>query len=610
MPASSSKKLPNRGGRGNILSFFQPVAAAPRPLRSRSPVKPSPSALSSSPERSVTPSKRAAAEIGASDDDDESKGEFSDDSLEDLSAMLSRSKNAVPVEQKVQHNPYATPRTKRTAAKFASPLAIMPRRKFDMNALAKDARQDDATTASSLRVKEVVSTARAKETNIPPSTAGDAIAGIMKDNGGQNAQKVLRAVERSGTSQAQPRYLFFEEDYKAPAAPRAPSFARGSPWNLLTQGSARAREQHLMSGLPQTILRKSGGLPDPLFDWMLDSLCVQPSTVTRQEYCNMVASCAEQVERLVTAERLRQLFARLGARDAQESESGTPPASSVRGSDREPYEGRDWSCLVSFISLLGLVAGHLSVQAAGYATQTLLRLSQDRFLLCTADVLAGFEYTTQQLTAALPSSSWDSFCFETCSLLGRGQDHRTIRATSLLCLPISTKRVHDLRRRIAVASLFQDDSLALRNAEDVVTLRGIMDILDTDSFAVTRKTDFCNLRASIILLDMAIDDGSVVKFDHVDDEKKFNEEVDELAGKLQEIWRKINDSGMKLARTEAKSVVEWVQKRLSHSVRTRRKVRKSVFDFPGQDEDPFLPRQRDYMRRFFAKDGDRDVAPC
>lgn len=77
--------------------------------------------------------------------------------------------------------------------------------------------------------------------------------------------------------------------------------------------------------------------------------------------------------------------------------------------------------------------------------------------------------------------------------------------------------------------------------------------------------------------------------------------MDELANKLREIWRKTNDSGMRLARTEAKSVVEWVQQRLSHSVRTRRKVQKSVFDIPGQQEDPFLPKQRDYMKKFLQK---------
>lgn len=416
MPATGSNKKPRSGGgSGNILRFFKPVTQrppSPPPARPRSPTpeSPSPSPLASSPERPVTPQKRGPVEIGASDDDEQSDGDFSDDSLEDLSCLLNRTKNAVPAEQKPQHNPYATPRAKRMAVEFpASPLAIMPRHKFDMKALAKDARRDDATTASSLKVKEATSVAKAKGENASSLSTSDAIAGIMKDNGGQNAHKVLRAVERSGTSQAQPRYLFFKEEYKAPSAPRAPELGRKSPWNLLTQGNAKAREQHLISGLPQTILRlrKNGDLPDSLFDWMLDSLCTHPSIIVRQEYCNMVASCAEQVERLLTPERLQQLFTRLGAQDTRES--GLHPELTVSRPDREPYEGRDWSCLQSFISLLGLIARHLSVQAAEYAAQTLLRLSLDKFLICNIQVLAEFEYTIQELIGALPSPLWNNF---------------------------------------------------------------------------------------------------------------------------------------------------------------------------------------------------------
>lgn len=149
--------------------------------------------------------------------------------------------------------------------------------------------------------------------------------------------------------------------------------------------------------------------------------------------------------------------------------------------------------------------------------------------------------------------------------------------------------------------MFGDPNLSRHHPDDVITIRGMIDSLDGGAFAVGPKTDFAELRAGILLLDMAVDDGSFAATGDADDEKKFNEEIDELALKLREIWRKINDSGMKLARTEAKSVIEWVQQRLSHSVRTRRKARKSVFDIPGQREDPFLPRQQDYMSKFLKK---------
>lgn len=396
------------------MSFFKPLSVSrsqppmsPAPAQNPATASSSPPAPSSPLERPVTPSKPVPVEIGASDDD-ESDGGYSDNSLEDLSCILGRARGDVPAEQKPQNNPYATPRAKRTAGEFhSSPLAIMPRHKFDLKALAKDARRDDATTKSSLRVKEAANAAKASETSASSFATGDTIAGIVTDNGGHDARKVLRAVQRSDTSQAQPRYLFFDESYKSPSPPVAPRLGKGSPWNLLTQGNAQSREQHLISGLPQTILRKNGDLPDSLFEWMMDSLCVHMSLIVRQEYCNMVVSCPEQVERLVTAERLQQLFIRLGANEA--TNSSATPEFAVSRPDHEPYEGRDWSCLQSFISLLGLIASQLSVPAAEYATRKLVQLSLDKFLICNIDLLAEFEYSVQQLAAAIPSCNWDKF---------------------------------------------------------------------------------------------------------------------------------------------------------------------------------------------------------
>lgn len=135
----------------------------------------------------------------------------------------------------------------------------------------------------------------------------------------------------------------------------------------------------------------------------------------------------------------------------------------------------------------------------------------------------------------------------------------------------------------------------------VITMRGVINRLNEPDFAVSTKTDFEELQASILLLNIAVDDGSFVAMGDLDDEKKFNAEVDELATRLREMWRKINDSGMKLDRTQAKSVIEWVQQRMSHSVRTRRKVKKSVFDTAAQKDDPFLPQQQSYMRNFLGK---------
>ncbi|KAG5919628.1 hypothetical protein E4U42_006453 [Claviceps africana] len=621
-PGTRGNKISNsQQGSGtdtaSILSFFKPVVRSPSrpstpssaasqlPAISSSPSLPSPSPSplpSASPSAlPSTPVRNPKTEIGASDDEG-SDGGHSDESLEDLACLLGYAKNPGPVHQKSPCHSFATPKAKRTAIEFhSSPLAIISKHKFDLKALAQDARYDEATAESSLRMQQAASAAKQRKNDglSSSSATGNTIAGIVREKGGQeqDAQKVLRAVQRSEPSQSQHRYLFFEQTYRPPPLPKAPTLPRDSPWNLLTRGSATTREQHLTSGVPQTILRKVGGLPDSVFEWMLDSLCLEPFIVTRQEYCNMIATCPEQIDRLLTAERIRQLFVLLGARDLDLSN----PELGVTKMDHEPYQHRDWSCLRSFIFLLGLVADQLSVPTAMYAAQTLIHLALDRFLICNIDMLSVFEHAMQKLTSAIPSPSWDTFCFETSALLS-GIKTSNITVTALLCIPIGSKRTHDVRRRIAVSALFHDDALARCNSEDTVTLRAIIDRLDSDIFAIRPNTDFAELRANILLLDIAVDDGSVIHFDDRDDETRFNDEVDELAGRLREIWRRTNDAGMRLARTEAKSVVEWVQQRLLHSVRTRRKARKSIFDAPGhQQEDPFLPRQRDYMHKFLQR---------
>jgi tRNA G10 N-methylase Trm11 len=125
--------------------------------------------------------------------------------------------------------------------------------------------------------------------------------------------------------------------------------------------------------------------------------------------------------------------------------------------------------------------------------------------------------------------------------------------------------------------------------------------LKEPDLAVTRKTDFEELKAKIIFLDIAIASGSFSPFENAENEKIFNEQVDELAAILAALTRKINDSGMKLSRAEAKSVIEWIQKRISLSVRTKRQRKADIFQTLDRAEDHSIPQQRAYMQNFLKK---------
>jgi hypothetical protein len=392
-------------GNKSILSFFQPSSpavpssqASALSLRDTSPPAPS-SPLS----YKATPVAKKAAplEIGASDDEAGDEGS-SDDSLEDLSALLGRERpgHTPPAN----HTLFSTPQAKRTATgPFLSPFGNKPKHKFDLKALAKDARRDNAINASSVRAK-----ASANEpSSLPRGEAFEhAFTDIVKEKSGQDAHKVLRAVQRAEPIQSQPQYCFFKKDYRVLPSSPVPQLPPNSPWNLLIRGNQAARERTLTSGIPQNILAKKGGLPDSLFGWILDELCIQRSSLIRREYCIMISSCHDQVERILTPERLEELFLRLGATDDIKTRNSEIAVSKL---NQEPYPDRDWSCLESFLVLLSGVSDHLSTESAIYASQILLRMSMDMLLIYNIDLLAAYEEAIEKLTDAIPRLLWDSF---------------------------------------------------------------------------------------------------------------------------------------------------------------------------------------------------------
>lgn len=400
-----SQKTKNR----NIMSFFKPTTRPPaqQPIKPASPSPPS-SPLeqkTNTPVKKIVPSTQQR-EIQASDDEDDF-GSSSDDSLEDLSTIIGRARPG-KTAQSPARNPFGTPKAKRTAVEFhASPLAIISKHKFDLKALAKDARQDDAITASSMRAKAFSSLHDQTDgQHMTDDTSQDIMEGIVKNSTGQDAQKVMRAVKRSEPGQSQLRYCFFSEEYAMPLSSAAPKKFNKGPWRLLTQGDQKTREQHLASGVPLTLLQLQGGLPEELFDWILDDICAQKSALVRQEYCNLINHCTYLIESRITPQRLEQLLYRFGA-SPELGQCNSMLNLSKPGV--EPYEGRDWSPLGSFLSLITAISSYMAQESIVYASKALLRMSLDKFLIYDLNLLTTYEATLDTLLDAIPQPSWDTF---------------------------------------------------------------------------------------------------------------------------------------------------------------------------------------------------------
>lgn len=408
--------MSRRTMQGAVKGFARAKPDAPNQAEASSSPEP-PMSLPSTPAKSTARSRDAV--IAASDDDGDG-GSSSDDSLEDLATILGTRRPDPPSQpvRSVANKPTGTPRAKRTALELpSSPLTLNPKiHKFDISALAKAARLDDAISASSARAKAANEDMARQSSGVSrkPLAYGSsseddeddrALVEVVTDNAGDDAHKVLRAVKRAEQGGKHARYCFFDSDYTVPPCAKSPTKIRG-PWKILTQGNVAEREQNVVSGLPQILISKVGQLPDALFDWMLDEICVQESSLLRLEYCSLAAQCASQVETHITPERLDQMLFRLGASPELTIKDSALPMLRI---SEEPYLERDWACLSSFLSLTAAIASSLSVTTIVYTTQVLLRMSMDPVVLQTPGILLDYQGAIASLLRAIPFASWDGF---------------------------------------------------------------------------------------------------------------------------------------------------------------------------------------------------------
>lgn len=104
------------------------------------------------------------------------------------------------------------------------------------------------------------------------------------------------------------------------------------------------------------------------------------------------------------------------------------------------------------------------------------------------------------------------------------------------------------------------------------------------------------------MLDIAVDDGSFTRQEKgAEEEKRFNEDIDEVARRLRDIWGSINDAGaLYLTRTQAKSTIDCMQKRITYSERTRPVPKHGLFDLPSKRDEAPSARSKAFMEKFIG----------
>ncbi|KAK7917132.1 hypothetical protein PG985_010740 [Apiospora marii] len=583
--------------------------------------------------------------IRGSDDED---SEDSDDSLESLSEIAARNRKP---GQPALASP--TPKAKRVASGSSRAVPVVQlqpqKHKYDLKALLKHAREDDAADESARRAETLLrlDDANKKVTEVPkaedeprPKNMREAAKELLHgDEEGTKGDKLVRAMERTTGDASRPQYYFFEFEAPSREARRTsfPRLAARKQWSFLADTSTR--EETFVRGLPTALASKGKELPEELYQWILDEVCWEKNVQLRMQYCNLISLCRENTRRLVDASRLQEILENIGSRKFPDENSKWHLSPGIE----QPYGERNWSPVSTFLKLLERMAPNLALESIIGGIQILLRMSLDPIVSRDIRIRIDHFSTIEALVSALPGTGeqWNNFCSQICSQLFHGVQKTSQRQPAISLLPPSTPRLCELRRRLAAAALFQQPDLSSSYPDDALTQKDILSRLDAPDFRVTHETDYEELQANIKLLNLVIDDGSFLRSPKVTQNStpatpatpspalkqslapaatgtgtisshssptetstsagEFDKFVDRLTRKLKIIHDTISDNSL-VSRKEVKADIDTVGKRLAHTVRTRPPPKTSIVDdligHTKRDEDLGKPKQREFMKKW------------
>lgn len=220
-----------------------------------------------------------------------------------------------------------------------------------------------------------------------------------------------------------------------------------------------------------------------------------------------------------------------------------------------------------------------------------------------------------------------SQCHDVCASLYTSTGKATLRYRAISNLgPVSQhspntpaelqRRTLDLKRRLACAFVFDEPKRADTRPEDTVTIRAVIDRLDEDEFQLHAKTDFKELHALMMMLNVALGDASKHRVpvtlgttttttgEHERDlSAEFDAEVDELAENMKSMVTRVAplSKGIHVSRIEAKNAMELIRERLLYQVRIKPMAKIKMFGQDiDEDDEMSLPKQQDFMKQFLS----------
>lgn len=521
-------------------------------------------------------------EIHIRNSDDETGSDAS--SLEDLDNVLNETERRSPTpELPLSIHPVEAWSAK-TGMKDAVGLTKKPSSassmqkgpRFSLKALAEQKKEFDASKDNIARTRELLQAQERQELRkktIDTST----FENLLQDYGdSEEVGRLKAAIKRTEALEHDLSWSFFGQDRPSSDYSRLPAIKDHDVGPLLVNDSLR--KQSFLSGIVEDYALQDN-LPEELLDWMLEETCLEQRDDLRDAYVHVLIQASSQMTDLLSKGRLGSLFRKIGACEAAVRPQAPIEPRIILPKDLEGNQQRP-----DLIALLSVIRGSALALKTGprvHAVSLLCRLLLDRSIAEDGLIVASIESTLTALLSALNDRSpFPDPQNKILSNLFHAISHPPFRVQLLRNLPPYSAEWLFLRRRLALAWLFDDENY-LDCAECSSTpISRICDLLGTPHFHLNNSTDYALLKSTFQILDIAIDSAdrpSPAAITH-DIESGFNADIDQLAAKIKGMFMQIVDSGASdMRRTEAKEVLEGLQSRLLYSVRTRPPRKKNIF---------------------------------
>ena len=322
-------------------------------------------------------------------------------------------------------------------------------------------------------------------------------------------------------------------------------------------------------------------LPEEILMWILNQSFTEPQADLRHAYhlvLKYADTCISSDQILKHAEFVLK---GLGATSEAMSVSSKHIRSKSLDNDHPEAYHIPRESLCVWLRNVGKLTKSMSIQDRVRILDLLFTLALDTAVPNDAELLMELQTSLRASIELLEKSNEEDLDRSLRRIYNKaGNVH--FRLQFLKCMPTTTSTVAQLRRRFAAAS-FCDSSAQLESPPNLGDLGALLK--SGSQFKVTNKTNYYDLAAYIACLDNAVGAGERDGLVDSTNIQQFNATIDKLIEIIRTKHARIQTTGaVHMSRTEVKDALVAMEKRLSFTVRTKRKRRRNLFDQSTLDD--------------------------